>query len=664
VTGFELLERDGFARLGRFPTPHGMVETPALLPVVHPDPARQPIPPREMREKFGIRAVITSAYITWRTPPLRATAEAKGIHGAIHFDGPVMTDSGAFQQHAYGSVEVRPEEILDFQNRIGSDIATVLDIFGEPSEDHAQAARGVRTTTERALQARAMRTGLLAVPVQGGVYPDLRAESARSATEQGEVLAVGGVVPLLERYRFQELARVLLASRPYLGPERVLHLFGTGHPMTFAFAALFGVDLFDSSAYHKFARRGDLLFPEGTISIAEVKEPICECRLCAERPLSEVGSLPGDQREAWIARHNLLTSVAEVGRVRQAIREGSLWELVERRGSAHPALRVGIDAIFDHADAFLAVEADSRRVFREIGPASLRRPAILRFRRKVDAWRRQAPSPRRIIRIPLRSDYLAGVAPRTRSGEPLSWECETELGTVPLEFTEMYPVGPYLGAREFEVRDRIPTPVELRHRLEAEYSDLALGGDWSSAWDQRQMRAILGWVYGVDVGDMILRSDLRAVRSRRTGRLRGMRVEGDPAFVVGNDGLPRPTWAGARLVHPMLAAPAHRVVVDDDAAQFVASGRTLFGRFVQGADPSLVPGSSALLVDREDTLLAVGRLLLAPHEMGRLQRGVVAYVTSHARRSHAILEEEGASAHRIPPEERGPESPENWTRGL
>ncbi|MFZ1023257.1 MAG: tRNA guanosine(15) transglycosylase TgtA [Thermoplasmata archaeon] len=657
MTGFELLERDGFARIGRFTTPHGVVDTPALLPVVHPDPARQPIPPREMREKFGVRAVITSAYITWRTPPLRAAAEANGIHGAIQFDGSVMTDSGAFQQHAYGRVEVGPEEILDFQNRIGSDIATVLDIFGEPTEDHAQAAMGVRTTTERAEQARAMRTGLLAVPVQGGTFADLRAESARSASERGDVLAVGGVVPLLERYRFAELAEVLLATRPYLGPERLVHLFGTGHPMTFAFAALFGVDLFDSSAYHKFARRGDLLFPEGTIALEGIKEPICQCRLCAERPLNEVGSLPTELREAWIARHNLLTSVEEVARVRQAIREGSLWELVERRAAAHPALRVGLNAVLDHADAFLPVEPESRRAFRETGPASLHRPAVLRFRQKVEAWRHQSPLSRRISRIPLRPDYLANVPPLTSSGRSIGWECETELGPVPLEFLEMYPVGPYLGVREFEARDRIPTPTELRRALEAEHSDLAVAQDWSSAWDRRQMRGLLAWVYGLELADALLHQDLQAVRSRRTGRLRGIMLEREPIFVLGNDSIPRPTWAGARLVQPLVVAPNFRVVVSDDGAPFVASGRTLFARFVQAADPSLVPGSSALLVDPHDSLLAVGRLLMAPHEMGQFQRGIVAYVTSHARQSLAVLEEEGDPALRIPSEERDPHLP-------
>ncbi|MGI0067949.1 MAG: tRNA guanosine(15) transglycosylase TgtA, partial [Thermoplasmata archaeon] len=63
---FEVLERDGLARIGRLSTPHGPIETPALLPVIQPDPTRQPVVPREIRRRFGLKAVITSSYITYR----------------------------------------------------------------------------------------------------------------------------------------------------------------------------------------------------------------------------------------------------------------------------------------------------------------------------------------------------------------------------------------------------------------------------------------------------------------------------------------------------------------------------------------------------------------------------------------------------------------------
>jgi predicted RNA-binding protein (TIGR00451 family) len=96
--------------------------------------------------------------------------------------------------------------------------------------------------------------------------------------------------------------------------------------------------------------------------------------------------------------------------------------------------------------------------------------------------------------------------------------------------------------------------------------------------------------------------------------------------------VPRPTFHGGRCLKTATPVGRHRVVVSEDAVAFVRQGRSLFSRFVVSSDPALVPEASALLVDRDDTLLGVGRLLLAPHEMGRFRRGVAVRVTAHADR--------------------------------
>ena len=628
---FELLERDGLARRGRFTTPHGSVETPALLPVVHPDPGRQPISPDEMRSRLGIRAVITSSYITWRTPPLRSVAEEHGIHGLLRFDGPVMTDSGAFQQHAYGSVEVTPEEILAFQNAIGSDIATVLDVFTEPEESAERTEAALLTTADRARAARTARPGLLAVPVQGGSYPELRARSAQTSSEVGDILALGGVVPLMEQYRFPELVRVLVSARPSLSPAGVVHLFGTGHPMTFALAALFGVDLFDSSAYHKFARRGSLMFPDGTVPLEDLREDVCHCFLCAELPLTEVARRPAEERERRVAFHNLLVSVEEIGRVRQAIRDGTLWELAERRAAAHPALRAGLLEAMAHPETFLPAEPESRRAFREVIAESTGRPVAERFRHAVAVYRTGREAAREVPRFPLRPEYLRHLPTSDPSGGPIEWVSPTPFGAVPVELTDLYPVGPYLGLGEFLFPPRHRSP----HAFAAIVADRAVPGvdlerDWTNSWDARQVERLLEWRYGRSIAPR-LSDGLVAERSRRTGRLRAMVRETSPEFVVGTDGIPRPTFRGAVGLHRLLGPGRERVVVHDDAVPFVREGRSLFSSFVVQADPALVPGASALLVDPEDHFLATGRLVLAPHEMARLRRGVAVRVTAHAR---------------------------------
>ncbi|MCI4319290.1 MAG: tRNA guanosine(15) transglycosylase TgtA [Thermoplasmata archaeon] len=635
---FELLERDGLARLGRLDTPHGPILTPTLLPVVHPDPARQPIAPSEIRRRYGLGAVITSAYITWRSPPLREQAESSGIHALLNFDGPVMTDSGAFQQHAYGHLEVGADAILGFQRRIGSDIVTVLDEFTEPDVDEAAAAKAVETTIGRARAARDLHRGLLAVPVQGGRHADLRNRAAAQASEIGDVLAVGGVVPLFEKYRYPELARALLAARPALAPQLPVHLFGAGHPMVFAFSTLFGVDLFDSSAYLKFARRGDLMFPSGTVALDTLREPFCRCFLCEKMPLPEVAKAPPDERVRRVAEHNLLACAAEVAKVRQAIRDGELWELAERRAAAHPALFAGLRTAIRGLRAFIPTEPETRASFRVIGALSGLRPAAIRFRARVARWKESKGSFRPHPLVPLSPLGLRHSPTETRSGEPIRWEALTGLGPVPVELTELYPVGCFLGPEEFDEGPwrRVPLPADI------ETGELPVDRDrdWSGAWTERQVASLLEWQYGGEAARTLVAAGLVGDRSPRSGRLRAIRRgPGAPAFVVGVDGVPRPTWPGAELLRSVLPHPQSRIIVQPDAVEFVAAGRSLFSTFVQGGDAGLVPGSSALLVDPDDRLLAVGRLLLAPHEMGRFQRGVAVRVIGHAHSREPQIEE-------------------------
>ncbi|MGA8663733.1 MAG: PUA domain-containing protein, partial [Thermoplasmata archaeon] len=386
----------------------------------------------------------------------------------------------------------------------------------------------------------------------------------------------------------------------------------------------------DSSAYQKFARRGRLLFPEGTVAIEDLVEPVCRCPLCAELPLAKVAGLPPAEREPRIALHNLLTSAEEMARVRQAIRQGTLWELAERRSVAHPALRAGLEEMKRHAEVFLATEPESRPAFREIDRSSRDRPAVVRFRRRLDLYRRGRPPSRTVGRLGLRPEYLQHVPLEDSAGQPLRWETATPLGLVPLELTDLYPVGPYLGVDEFLDPPRHRPPRQVREEIEAQFPPGSLPDrDWTEAWTRFQTRQLLEWQYGGAVAE-VLGPVVRGERSRRTGRLRGISGSQDPWFVIGTDGVPHPTYRGAQQLHPLIPAPARRVVVQGDAVPFVRAGRTLFSRFVAGADPDLVPGSSALLVDDQDELLAVGRLLLAPHEMRALARGVAVRISSHA----------------------------------
>ena len=651
---FEILERDGLARIGRLATPHGPLDTPALLPVVHPDPARQAIAPSEIRRRFGLGAVITSAYITYRTPPLRARAEEAGIHGLLGFDGPVMTDSGAFQQHAYGHVEVEPDEILGFQRRIGSDIATVLDIFVEPSATPEQAEEGVAETTRRAKEARTMHRGLLAVPVQGGLLPELRFRSASEASETGDILAVGGVVPLMEQYPVRRPGsrgpgRAARAGprprRPPLRhrPSDDVRVRGAARGRRLRFVVV----------HRKFARRGSLMFPNGTLAIDSLREATCRCFLCAEVPLPEVARRPAAERERRIAEHNLLMCAAEVSEVRQAIRDGALWELAERRAGGHPALIAGLRAVVRGVRAFLPTEPESRTSFRYVGPTSGLRPSVIRFLARVERWKSGKGTFRAHPLVPLLPGRLATTPTTDRSGSTLRYQALTAFGPVPLELTDLYPVGCYVGPDEFDAGPTRRLGVEDagREAPDLERVDYDPDRDWKAEWELRIVDALLEFHFGAEARTALDPTSFKVERSRRTGRLRSFVRDRQRIFIVGPDGVPRPTFFGARILQAALPYPGRRLLVAPDAVEFVARGKSLFSKFVAGGDSSLVPGGSAMFVSEDDRLLAVGRLLLAPHEMGRLTRGVAARVTAH---EHAP---EPAEEPDEPPSVEGPAPP-------
>ena len=130
---FEIIARDGLSRIGRFTTPHGIIETPTVMPVINPNLIV--IKPGDMK-RLGVNSVITNSYIIRRSSSLKEKAEKNGVHALIGFDGPVMTDSGTFQSYVYGDIEFGNSDMVDFQRKIGSDIITLLDIFSSPEHSH------------------------------------------------------------------------------------------------------------------------------------------------------------------------------------------------------------------------------------------------------------------------------------------------------------------------------------------------------------------------------------------------------------------------------------------------------------------------------------------------------------------------------------------------
>jgi len=333
---FEIIAKDLAGRVGKLYTKSGVIETPALFPVV--DPRKQELPSAVIERYFG--QIITNAYFVYRLTGGRAV----DIKKVLSWNAVLMTDSGAYQILRYGSVEVDPDEILQFQARIGSDIGVILDLPFDYEEPYESALLKVEETIRRAKRASAMldklEDMLVVGPIQGGLYLDLLATSAREISKLGfHIFAVGSPTTLLEEYRFDLLLEVILHVKANILREAPLHLFGAGHPLVLPFAVALGVDLFDSASYILYARDDRIMLRDRTLRLEDVKTDYlpCSTKLC-HKPVKELREMPHEERIQLIAEHNLAILREELLEIKQRIHEGTLWEYLEIKARAHPTL--------------------------------------------------------------------------------------------------------------------------------------------------------------------------------------------------------------------------------------------------------------------------------------------------------------------------------------
>lgn len=448
IGGFEVRHKDLLGRIGSLETKSGSLETPHMFPVVNP--SVQPVPPREIRE-IGFNALMTNAYILKKN--FREEALSKGIHEFLGFDGIVATDSGAYQALVYGKVDASPEEIVKFQEAIGTDIGVILDVPTGYEEDRERAEWTVEETLRRAESSLKVldRIDVLWMgPVQGGVHLDLVKFCAEEMGKKPfHVYAIGSPTQIMENYLFDKLVDMVLTAKMNLPLNKPLHLFGAGHPFMFALAVACGCDLFDSAAYAIFARKGKYLTGEGTFSLEEMEYFPCSCGVCSTYSPKEIRALEKPEREGLLARHNLNVCLEEIKRVKQAIVDGRLWELLEARARAHPSL---LGALRKFSEYKLFLEKHSPAVKRKgiffFGFEGLSRPEIVRHkvRLKENYVRPEgskvlvllpAPKEKPFHKSPGVARILAGVG---RGPSVHLCFYATPFGLVPMELSDVYPL--------------------------------------------------------------------------------------------------------------------------------------------------------------------------------------------------------------------------------
>jgi len=394
---FEVRYSDLAGRIGKLETAHGILETPAFIPVVHP--VRQTISPQFLKN-LGFNGLITNAYTTLKY--YGDDARTRGIHDILNYEGVIMTDSGGYQILEYGAIKAEPGVISQFERDIGSDISVPLDkptgygLKYQKAKDHVEEtlANAKDTLEGRNVGRKDSAQGydnhsntIWVGPVQGGEHLDLVRYCANALDKMGfPVLAIGSPVEVMEAYEFSILAQMIAAVKRTV-PTKPIHLFGAGHPLTIPLAVSLGCDMFDSASYMLYAKDDRYMHANGTLKLQDLSYLTCQCPVCCTHTIKELRQMSRVDRTEEIAKHNLYVLKAEVGTVKQAIVDGRLWEYVMLKARAHPKLMKAME-LFKNFE-FLE---DGTPLFKSKAiflyePIDQYRPEARRFRRIVSTFR-------------------------------------------------------------------------------------------------------------------------------------------------------------------------------------------------------------------------------------------------------------------------------------
>ncbi len=450
---FEIKEKDLLARIGKLQTKSGSIETPLLLPVINP--SIQVVPPNKIRKVLGFEALITNAYILKKRFQDKPTE--RGLHSFLDFRGIIMTDSGAYQILTRGEVQTNPTEIVEYQEEIETDIATILDwpTGWMASREHAE--QTVKTTVERGRELFKIMTRkdiLWVGPVQGGHHLDLIAACAAEMRKLPfHIHALGSPTEVMQNYRFSMLADMIFAAKTSLPHERPLHLFGAGHPFMFSLAVALGCDLFDSAAYALYAREDRYMTASGTQRLATLDYFPCPCPKCSETTPKTVKEISSEERQIFLAEHNLYTCQAELRRIKQAMREGRLWEHLQKQAHSHPNLFQAVRRLKKYEEYIEKHSPITKRsgIF-FFDSTGLARPEVVRHRRRT-LERYSPPKEAKILLLaPQTQTRLLGRSPRIGAPKTLGDLIEAHeqtvhlclyaapFGVIPKELEEVYPL--------------------------------------------------------------------------------------------------------------------------------------------------------------------------------------------------------------------------------
>ncbi len=295
---------DGKARAGWLETPHGRVRTPAFMPV-GTKAAVKAVDTDDL-EAVGAEMILANTYHLMLRPGADLIADLGGLHGFMGWDRPILTDSGGFQIFSLApeldeagaafksvydgsTIHITPEDAVGIQERLGPDIAMVLDVcVGLPSPREVVDTEMRRTLrwAQRSLEAHSRKDQALFGIVQGGVDDDLRGESARETAAMG--FAGFGIGGLSVGESAEDRNRSLDTAFAELADDKPRYVMGLGDSDGLLDAIGRGADMFDCVIPTRVARHGKALSRTGDFNINQVRfeaddgpiDPDCACHTC------------------------------------------------------------------------------------------------------------------------------------------------------------------------------------------------------------------------------------------------------------------------------------------------------------------------------------------------------------------------------------------------
>ena len=351
-------EKDTLARLGKIKTNYGEYDTPMFMPVGTRATVKS-LTPEELKEMHsGI--ILANTYHLWLRPGEDLVNKAGGLHQFMHYDGPILTDSGGFQvfslvknkrkdimeegvkfkSHIDGKeLFLTPEKSIEIQNKLDSDIAMSFDECPPASASYEYMEKSVERTLRWAKRGKMVhnnpRQALFGI-VQGGYFKDLREYSAKETVKLDfDGYSVGGVAN--DHESKEDMYKAIDYSVPYLPQDKLRYLMGIGEPIDIIEGVIRGIDIFDCVLPTRIARHGQVFTKYGKMNLNNSKyredfSPIdkeCDCYTCKNytkaylRHLLNTGEMLGGR---LLSIHNIRYLIRLTEEIREAIKEDRLLE--------------------------------------------------------------------------------------------------------------------------------------------------------------------------------------------------------------------------------------------------------------------------------------------------------------------------------------------------